>query len=140
MGKFKFDDMESIKRNRDLEKEGQPVFLAGDRVLIVRAASDANPAWAAQSDDFNRELMALRDAGASRKRIREFTARKMADLLVVDWRGVKSGGVELPFSAEACFEFLCESDDAFDQVDGTAWNTKNYRIRRVEAAVNEAKN
>jgi hypothetical protein len=140
MPEFKFDDIEVMQRNRDVERDGVEVGLPGDRVLIVRAASDANPLWKAQSEQIGNELRRLNNARAPNDKVRAYLARKFAELLIKDWQGVKSGGVEIPYSIEAGTAFLLAADDAYAAVDEIVWATKNFRGKRIEAIVGEAKN
>lgn len=140
MPEFKFDDIEALQRNRDIERDGVEVGLPGDRVLIVRAASDANPLWKAQSEQIGNELRRLNNARAQNDKVRAYLARKYAELLISDWRGIRSGGVDLPYSVEAGTAFLLAADDAYAAVDAIVFDTKNFRGKRVEAIVGEIKN
>ena len=67
-------------------------------------------------------------------------ARKYAELLVRDWRGITSKGMEVPYSVEAGEAFLLAADDAYAAVDAIVYETKNFRGQRIEAVVDEVKN
>lgn len=137
---YEFDNIEDLQRKPEIESEGTELGLPGGITLIVRAASDANPLWRAQSDKIGREVRRLRNARAKNDRVRAFIAPKYAQLLVKDWKGVKSKGVEIPYSVEACTAFLLKADDAFTAVDEMVWDTQNFRGDRVEAIVDRAGN
>ena len=94
MNGYAFDNIEDLQRNRDLERDGTELGLPGGRTLIVRAASDANPQWRAQSEKIAAELRRLGNARATNERVRGFLARKYAELLVRDWRGITSKGIK----------------------------------------------
>ena len=140
MSGYVFDNMEDLQRNRDLERDGTELGLPGGRTLIVRAASDANPQWRAQSEKIAAELRRLGNARATNERVRGFLARKYAELLVRDWHGITSKGMEVPYSIEAGEAFLLAADDAYAAVDVIVYETKNFRGQRIEAVVDEAKN
>lgn len=133
--KYEFDDIEVLQRNRDIERDGTELGLPGDRVLIVAAATDANPRWRAQSEKILAELNRLRNARAPNDKVRAFLARKYAETLVLDWRGMRSGGTEIPYSVEAGTAFLLAADDAYAAVDAVVYDTKNYRGQRIAAIV-----
>lgn len=140
MAEFQFDNIEEMQRNRELEKDGIELGLPGNRVLIVRAASDANPLWRARSEQISNELRRLSNAKAPPERVRAYLAGMYAELLIKDWRGVTGHGVAIPYSVEAGKAFLIAADDAYAAVDGIVWDNKNFRSLRVEAIVEEAKN
>ncbi len=137
---YEFDNIEELQRKPEIESEGTELGLAGGITLIVRAASDANPLWRAQSDKIAKEIRRLRNARATNARVKSFLAPKYAQLLVKDWRGVKSKGIEIPYSAEACTAFLLAADDAYAAVDEIVWDTQNFRGERVEAIVERTGN
>jgi len=140
MADYVFDNIEEMQRNRALEKDGIELGLPGDRVLIVRAASDANPMWRARSEQIANELRRLSNSKAPPERVRAYLAGIYAELLVRDWRGVTSRGVEIPYSVEAGKAFLIAADDAYAAVDGVVYENKNFRSTRINAVVEEAKN
>ena len=137
---YEFDGIEDLQRNRELEAEGVELGLPGGRTLIVRAASDANPAWRAQAEKIANELRRLRNARAPADKVRAFLARIYAQLLVCNWCGVTVRGVEIPYSIEAGEAFLLAADDAFAAIDAIVYETTNFRGQRIEAIVEAAKN
>ncbi len=137
---YQFDGIESLQRNRDVEgKTGTELGLPGGIVLTVLAASDANERWEKRRQDIGAELRRLTNAHASPARQRRYLSRIYAECLVIDWRGVKSKGVEIPYSVDACAAFLRIADDAFAAVDAMVYETKNFRGQRIEALVDEGK-
>ena len=141
MSDYAFDDIEELQRNREIEgRVGAELGLPGGRTLIVLAASDANPKWRAQSERIAAELRRMANARAPNDRLRDFLARKYAECLVIGWRGVTSGGTDVPFSVEACHAFLVAADDAYAAVDAVVYENKNFRGRRLEAVVDDIKN
>lgn len=138
--KYTFDNIEALQRNRDIEGEkGTEIGLPGGITLTVLAASDANPRWAKRSGQIRNELRRLEAALAPPERQRAYLSRIYAECLVKDWRGVKSDGVEVPYSVEACAAFLKLADDAFSAIDQVVYDTKMFRGERVEIAVEQGK-
>lgn len=140
MSDYEFDNIEDLQRKRDLESEGVEVGLPGEITLIVRAATDANPSWKANGDKISRELRRLRNARASNEQLRKYLAPQYARHLVKGWRGVRSKGVEVPYSVEACTAFLLVADDAYSAVDQIVYDTQNFRAARVETIIDHAGN
>lgn len=141
MSEFVFDDIEGLQRNREIEGQtGTELGLPGGITLIVLAATDANPRWKARNEQVVAELNRLRNARVPPERTRKFLARVYAETLVKDWKGVKSKGVEVPYSVEACAAFLMAADDAYTAVDAVVYETKNFRGSRIETVVGEAGN
>lgn len=139
--KYVFDDIESLQRNRELEGEtGVELGLPGDRTLIVLAASDANPRWRQRSEAFRNELNRLQNARAPADKVRAFLANTYATTLIKGWRGIKSNGVDIPYSPEACTAFLLAADDAFAVIADFVYETKNFRASRVEAVIQSVGN
>ena len=138
---YVFDNVESMLRDHEIEgKTGTELGLPNGSTLIVLAASDANPRWRTRSMEISNELGRLRNAGADNKRVRDWLSRIFAECLVIDWRNVKGGGVDIPFSVEACTAYLRKVDDAYEAVDRIVWETKNFRGQRIKAVVGEAGN
>lgn len=137
---YQFDNIEELQRKRDIEAEGTELGLPGDITLIVRAASDANPAWRAASAAISKELRRLRNARATNEELRNYLVPQYARHLVKGWRGVKSKGVEVPYSVEACTAFLLAADDAYAAVDQIVYDTQNFRSARVDTIIDHAKN
>lgn len=137
---YEFDNISELQRDRDIEAEGTELGLPGDITLIVSAASDANPSWRAASPAITKELRRLRNARASNEQLRKYLASMYARHLVKGWRGVKSKGIEVPFSVEACTAFLMAADDAYAAVDQIVYDTQNFRAARVEALIDRVGN
>ena len=137
---YSFDNIESLQRNREIEGEkGTEIGLPGGITLVVLAASDANPRWAKRNAQIRAELRRLEAAMASPERQRVYLSRIYAECLVKDWRGVKSAGVEVPFSVDACTAFLKQADDAFEAIGAVVYDTKMFRGERIEIAVDQGK-
>jgi hypothetical protein len=137
---YKFDNIDALQRKRDIEAEGTELGLPGDIKLIVRAATDANPSWRAASAGIMNELRRLRNARADNDRVRAYLAPLYARHLVKDWSGVKSDGVEVPFSVEACTAFLLAADDAYAAIDELVYDTKNFRSAKITALIDDLGN
>ncbi|WP_319798327.1 hypothetical protein [Nitrobacter sp.] len=141
MSEYSFDNIGLLQRNRTIEGEtGTELGLEGGITLIVLAATDANPRWKAVSEEVGRHLTKLANARAPAEEVRRFLAGIYAKTLVKGWRGVKSAGVEIPFSVEACTAFLLQAEDAYAAVYGIVYDTKNFRGARIEAIAAEAGN
>lgn len=141
MSQYQFDNIDDMKRNREIEGEtGTELGLPGGITLIVLAATDGNPRWKAQSEKILAELNRLERARAPNEKVRAFLSRKFAEALVKDWRGITSSGTPIPFSVEACTAFLLQADDAYAAVNQIVWDSKYFRGSRIEASVAEAGN
>lgn len=139
MKEYVFDNIGPMQRDRKIEGEtGTELGLPGGITLIVRAATDANPVWRNRSEEITAELNRLRNARATNDRVRTYLSRIYADCLVIGWSGVKSNGVEIPYSPEACAAFLRQADDAYAAVDNVVYESKNFRGARIEAVVASA--
>lgn len=138
---YKFDGIEVLQRNREVEGEkGTEIGLPGGITLTVLAASDANPRWRQRGEEIASELRRLTNARATPQRQRDYLSRIYAECLVIGWDGVKSSGVTVPFSVEACTAFLRQADDAYAAIDAVVYDTKNFRGQRINAVVAEAGN
>lgn len=139
---YQFDDIEDMKRRPDIEARGTRVGFPGgkgDRWMRIAAATNANPYWKAQQDRIHAQVKAFNIAKAPDEEVRAYLAEKYATLLVRDWGGWTSQGVELPFSAEACTALLIQADDAYKIVDGLVWKDENFRAEQVKAVLDEGK-
>ncbi len=137
---YEFDNIDELQRKRDIEAEGIELGLPGNITLIVRAASDANPAWRSASAAIGKELRRLKNARATNEDLRKYLCSQYARHLVNGWRGVKIKGVEVPFSVEACTAFLLAADDAYTAVDQIVYDTENFRSARVGAIIEHVGN
>lgn len=137
---YQFDNIEELQRKRDIEAAGTELGLPGDITLIVAAASDANPSWRTASPSIMKELRRLRNARANNETVRAYLAPMYARHLVKGWRGVKSKGIDVPFSIEACTAFLLAADDAYAAVDQIVYDTQNFRSSRIDALIEHAGN
>jgi hypothetical protein len=136
---YQFDNIDELKRNRDIERDGTWLGLPNGTSLKVRAATDANTAWRAQSNKIANELRRLQNA-RDNDGARDYIAGKYAELLVADWKGVTANGEPIPFSVEACKAYLLAADDAYAAIDAIIYDTKNFRGQRIEAVRDEAGN
>ncbi len=139
--KYNFANSAEYKRKRDIEAEGTPLYLSHDRVMIIRAATDANPAWATQSEKFWNEIRRLSNQKASNDVVRKYVGQKMASLLVKDWSNFKDEetGIVIPFSVDACVAMFEDMEDVYDLVWDMVTNSKNFRGDRIEGIVEEVK-
>lgn len=136
MSDYVFDGIATMQRNREIEGEkGTELGLPGGITLTVLAASDANPRWRNRGDEITAELNRLRNARAPSERVRKYLSTIYSQCLVIGWAGVKSKGVDIPFSAEACAAFLMAADDAYAAVDNVVYDTKNFRTARIEVVI-----
>lgn len=140
--KFKFDDIDDLKRKPEIEAKGAVFGFPGGngkRWMRVRAATSNNPFWRAQSDRILKQLREFELANAPDAMVKEFLAEKFAALLVVDWGNWEIDGVEIPFSAEACFALLMQTDDVYKLINGAVFRDENFRHERAELVLVEGK-
>jgi hypothetical protein len=145
MGKasmIKFGNIDHLKRNRKIEGEtGTAVGLPGGITLTVLCASDANPAWKRFGDQFVAELRRMSAANASEDDVKKYVAERLTTLLITGWDGVTDvDGNPVPFSRDACIQFLMQTDDVVAAVQRIAFDSQYFRGQRIEAVIGEAKN
>lgn len=141
MTEYKFDGIEELQRKPDIEgKIGSVIDLPGGRWLRVLAASDNNPKWVARRKIVSEATRRMSNADVSDERYRKFMVPHLAEALVIDWGGIKTDGVEIPFSVEACKAFLMVADDAFTAITEIIYDNKKFRGDRIEVIVENAGN
>jgi hypothetical protein len=134
---FKFRGIQKLQRNRDIERDGALLGI-GDVTLLVRAATDVNPAWRQFGDDFRAELRRLARANASEDRTKKFLAESFARMFVIGWPDPPiddDSGQPVLFSTEACVAWLMQGDDQIPAIQGMVYDTQNFRGQRIEAIV-----
>ena len=142
----KFKNIDQLQRNREIEGIiGTPVGLPGGITLQVLCATDANPRWAANGEKFSAEVRRLSRANVPDDRTRKFLAEQFTRLFIIGWEGVKEddgngGEVDVPFSADACVDFLLATDDALPALQQVVYDTKMFRGERIEIIANSLKN
>lgn len=140
MADYEFDDIEDAIRRPEIEgKTGTVVQFPRNRWMRLLAATDANPKWAAQSEEINIELRKLENAKAPAQHVRHYLAGKFAECCVAEWGGWKSKGIDIPLSVEACSALLRSAFDYYNIVYTTVWDTKNFRGQRIQAVIDEGK-
>ena len=139
MSKFNFKNIDSQKRNREIEgTTGAELGLAGGVTLQVLAATDANPRWKQFGDDYLAEVRRLVRAKASDERVKAFQADQFAKLFVIGWDVLNADDDSpIPLTYEACVAYLMESDDAIPAIQAMVFENQNFRGARIEAVVNQ---
>ena len=152
--KFNFSNLDEFKRNREIEGTvGVHVKYSDDIYLHVLAMSDANPRWTKKAKDGFAELNRLENIGASEAERNRRFAQLLTDTIVLGWHGgvnddgtFKPGGPRdqdgrfVPFTPEACVEFLIESDDIVEDLLKRCRETRNFRVQRAKAIAEQIKN
>lgn len=65
--------------------------------------------------------------------MRDIMTKAMAATLVLGWEKVVDGkGVDVPFTAEACYKALKNNEDLRDYLSDFAMNLDNYREEKLE--------
>lgn len=108
--------------------------IMGVPVLTVRPAHRINRDFLnvmlAASKDVSRQAQkALNGEDMQLDKVREQDVEIFADCIVVDWENVQDAdGNEVPFSKEACVEFLSKiPEDMFDNLRIFCLNIENFR-------------
>ena len=145
----KFSGIDHLKRDRDIEgRIGIDIKIDSTIFLTVRAASDANAAWKDKAPKVLKEIKRLDNAGAPDDVIKRKFAELYADTLIMGWHGgqdedgrPKPGGPcdengdPVPFSRDACVDFLLFADDAVRKLEEYVYETGNFRAARAEGLV-----
>ena len=147
---WRFDNIDDLIRDRKIEGEvGINLKIKEGIILLVRAASDANPLWKAKAPKALREIARLRNNGATDAVLNGKIAELYADTLVFGWHGGQQedgtllpggpimNGQIVPFSRDACVGFLTIADDAIDALWSYCRDTQNFREARNTAVVDE---
>jgi len=141
MQNFELDDMDDLERKPEVEgKTGTIVDLPRDRWIRMLAASEHNPKWKAVADEFNSGLRRLVAAEASRERLRLFCIPFYANALILEWGGIKSKAVEVPYGPEIGIFILRKYADVYEAIDEVIWKHKNFRGQRIQIIEDELKN
>jgi hypothetical protein len=138
----KFGRIGHLKRDREIEGvTGVDLKIDGNIFLTVRAATDANAAWREKAPRVLREIRRLNNAGAPDAQVRAKLAALYADVIVIGWRGVVDEADEaVPFTREACLDFLMEADDAMKAIDDHCYDSQNFRAAKADEAIEQAGN
>ncbi len=140
--RYTFDDVEEFKRRPEIEAKGAIFGFPGGRKkrwMRVAAATDNNPFWRAERDRIVKHLNDLQTAEAPAEVEKEYLAEKFAKLLVRDWGGWEAAGVEIPFSAEAVFALLMQTDDPYKLLRGVVFDDGKFRNERADLVIAEGK-
>lgn len=152
--KFTFSNIDELKRNREIEGTvGIHVKYTDEIFLHVLAISDANPRWTEKAKKAFDELNRLTNIGAPDSQREERFARLLAETVVLNWHGgiddggnFKPGGPRdadgrfVPFTPEACVAFLVQADDIVEDLLTRCRETRNFRVQRAQAIVEQVKN
>jgi hypothetical protein len=152
MSNYKFGNIDHLKRNKDIEGEtGTELGIEGTNItLITLAATDNNVRWRSVRQRVSAELRRLGNAKAPDEKTREYLAGVYSEALVIGWyslddKGEKLNGIAgadgelIPFSKEACKQFLMEAFDAYTALEAVVYESKNFRGQRVEVAIEQGK-
>ena len=152
--KFNFSNLDDLKRNREIEGTvGIHVKYTDEIYLHVLAISDANPRWTEKAKKAFAEINRLENIGAPDRDREVRFAQLLAEAVVLNWHGgidengdFKPGGPRdadgrfVPFTPEACVEFLLVADDVVQDLLTRCRETRNFRVQRAQAIVEQIKN
>ena len=143
MSEFKFGNIDHLKRRKDIEGEtGTLLGIEGtDIKLRVLAATDYNPRWRHVRAKVIAEINRLRNAREDEVVVRAYLARVYSEAIVIDWSGVTDAdGNDIPFTKEACRQFLTEADDVMTTLENIVYESKHFRGQMITAVVESVKN
>jgi len=138
---IKFDDIDELKRERDIEGEIGVWMRVTDTIYLhVLCQSDANPRYRELGPKRFRELRRQANAKATPQQITERWAELFTDCLILGWEGVTASDEPVPFSRTACVAWLCKHERMIKILDKFTEDETNFRRARTEDITEELKN
>ena len=126
-------DIARWKTDETLENEG--VWQPAGEGCELKIARLGNPESTRLLRRYERKYRRQIDNGTlSPEKDAEITARVYAEAILLDWRGMKESGVEVPYSTENAFRLLNEYRELREMVADYAKDAEAYRQAELEDA------
>lgn len=134
--RFDLTGLEGYVTDRALEQEGVWVAFPGDREFLILRAGGSNREFAralsAVLKPYRRQIeKGTLDPSVSEGLMRQLYARH----IIKDWRGIKdAAGNQVPYSVEACVEFMTALPDLFSDIVTMATEMATFSRESMEEA------
>lgn len=135
----------------DPQKESEGTWIEIDNETSVKVARMFNPNYVSALEKVakarnisvaqrNSLITGEARGGEESKGDRDALTRIIAETILLDWRGLKINGKEIPYSPDKCFEVLSNPDYLeFRRYILTASdNAENYRAEEVKESLGES--
>lgn len=138
---IKFDSIDDLKRERDIEGEVGVFLRITDTVFLrVLCQSDANPRYRELGPKRFKELRRQANMKATPEQLTERWAELFTDCLIIGWEGVTAAGKEVPFTRANCIAWILEHPRVIKVIDKFTEDETMFRRQQVEEVVDAVKN
>lgn len=125
-------DLKEFATDRDAEEHGTWVSVGGDTELLIARAN--NSAYRRLVKKLTRpHRAAIRSDNLPDDVLESIAIEATAQTILLGWRKLTEGGVEVPYSLEAAREYLTRYSDFRDLVAGYASEAATFRRAAQEA-------
>lgn len=122
--------------NKNKSEEGAWVPIAPDVSIKVKRAGQSNKGFMFESARLTKPYQRQIAAGTiDFDKLREINITCYAKHIVVDWKGVRENGKEVPFSQEKFIEFSNLCPDFFAEVMTAATEIQNFQDAEDEVLI-----
>lgn len=139
-------DLNSIAVDPKKVNEGVWVTVFGAKVKLARHSNQkAELARAAGMLKYYEKLSEMKEGDTIpedlQDQVREVNLRAMAEHVILDWKGVGIGGVEVPYTPEACFNIISDSKyaDFYQRILHLSTQHDNYSAKVEEKVKKQVK-
>lgn len=158
MSDIKFDDVDELKRERDIEGEIGVFLRITDTIFLkVLCQSDANPRYRELGPKRFKELRRQANAKATPEDLTARWAELFTDCMVIGWEGVTAGRhpdttdpesgdtipgkpIEVPFTRANCVAWIIQHPRVIKVLDKFTEDETNFRRSRANDIKDEIKN
>lgn len=141
MSDIKFDDVDELKRERDIEGEIGVFLRITDTIFLkVLCQSDANPRYRELGPKRFKELRRQANAKATPEDLTARWAELFTDCMVIGWEGVQAGGEDVPFTRSNCVAWIIQHPRVIKVLDKFTEDETNFRRSRANDIKDEIKN
>lgn len=134
MTDMKFDGFDDYNLDPDLESGSGVDLEYGEKIIRIHRAGGSNRKYeriySAKLKPHRRKLQL---GTIEPELLRRIQIEAFAEAVVVGWSGIKSGGVDVPFSASACVDLFNALPELFDDVQRAAGDISLFRKEVKEA-------
>lgn len=141
MSDIKFDDVDDLKRERDIEGEIGVFLRITDTIFLrVLCQSDANPRYRELGPKRFKELRRQANAKATPEDLTARWAELFTDCMVIGWEGVTASGQDVPFTRSNCVAWIIQHPRVIKVLDKFTEDETNFRRSKAEDIKDELKN
>ncbi|MBX9943480.1 MAG: hypothetical protein K2Y40_05320 [Reyranella sp.] len=141
MSDIKFDDVDELKRERDIEGEIGVFLRITDHIFLnVLCQSDANPRYRELGPKRFKELRRQANAKATPEDLTARWAELFTDCMVIGWEGVTANGQDVPFTRANCVAWIIQHPRVIKVLDTFTEDETNFRRNRANDIKDDIKN